>query len=135
MDFFEGGQELGAGCLLQEVTGGASGERIIDVIGIFVHREHDELGSGEDRFELADGLDTTDAREIDVHEDDIGLQELEFGEGGFGRTPLTGEAEAGCAHNPAGQDFARLGVVLDEGNGDGHGIVIVDFSGKGSHVF
>lgn len=117
---FEGREEFLSRSLFQQVASGTGGEGAVDVIGVLVDGEHDELGVGKCGFEAFDSFDSAHAGQIDVHEDDVGLFIGQEANGAFGVTPFAGEAEARGTRDPSRQDFACLGVVLDDGDCDGH---------------
>ena len=81
-------QQLFRPGLFKHVAGCARGERVKNVLGILVNRQHDDLGAREQGFEAAGAFDSVDAGQIDVHQNDVGpdlgnLLERIFGAGVF----------------------------------------------------
>jgi hypothetical protein len=120
MDFTEGTNEVRPLGLLEEITGGAGLEGLKDVVGVLVDGQHHKLGGRELGFELADALGAVHAGQVDVHEDDVGLELADGSEGAFARAMVAHAAEAVGAIDPVDQDLPRLGIVFHDGNFDCH---------------
>ncbi|MPN17852.1 hypothetical protein SDC9_165207 [bioreactor metagenome] len=65
-------QQLRSGCLLQQVTGGTGHQCIVNVVGILVNGEHDELRIGHLRLEPLHRLHAAHPGEIDIHQNHVG---------------------------------------------------------------
>ncbi len=67
MHVLESREQFLARGLFEQISGGAGGERVVDVVGIFVNGQHNELRGRQERFELLDGINTAHAGQIDIH--------------------------------------------------------------------
>ena len=90
------------------------------MVGVLVNRDHHKLCVGQQRFEPAHTLDAVDAGQIDVHECYLGLGGGHAGYRVFARPMIAHAGEVLGTVDPACKDFARLGVVFNNGYPDGH---------------
>ena len=120
MNFENGFEQFGAFGALEEVTVCARGQRAEDIFGIFVNREHDDLKFGNELLQLANAFDAVDAREIDVHQDNLRADFGNFFNGFFGSAVMAEAFEAIGAIQHAGEGVSQLLVIFDDGDGYGH---------------
>jgi len=116
----QGIDKLGAWSFFQQVTCRSRSKGIIDVICVFIDRQHDELGLLKKRLQFANGFHSTDAWQVDIHEHDIRTQFTKRCKGSFGIAPLADELESGRTSDPTRKNFAGLCVVFNDSYGDAH---------------
>jgi len=117
----EGREQFAGRGLFEEITIGTSHKSVKYGIALIVDGEHDELGPGQEGLEFADGIDAAHARQVDIHEHDIGQETGDFRHGIFTAGMLADALEVGGPVDQLHQSFTGGGVVFDDGNGDGHG--------------
>ena len=105
------------------------------MVGIFIHRQHDELGLRQCGFELADRFDAAHAGQIDIHQHNIGSFFRQAFQRALSIAPLARQTEISGAANPAGQNLPGLSIVLNNGNGNCHARLYLRFAEMGCHQF
>jgi hypothetical protein len=123
----DGGNEFFRRAAFQEVTAGAGTEGFKDTVGVFINGDHDDLGRRKELFEPGGAFDAGNVRELDVHEDNIGLLAGDLLEGFLG-----GGAKAYAFTFWGGVEevfeaLADEAIVFDDGD-FGHGGVDTNFT-------
>jgi hypothetical protein len=85
MQFRNGFEQFVGRSLLEQVTGGAGGQRLKNPVVILQDGQHHDLEFGLPEFQLADALDARHAGQLNVHEHDIRLQSWQARQRFFGR--------------------------------------------------
>ena len=117
----EGSQQFGGRGALEQIAAGPGGQRIEDVLCVFIDREHDDLELRGGLFEAADAFDTVHAGQVDVHEDHLRLAGRDVRQGVLGVGVLAEATEALGPVDQTAQRVAHLVVVFDNAHGDRHG--------------
>ena len=125
MDFADGFEQFLAGTALEHVAVRAGGERVENIFRVFIDREHHHLEAGQRGFQLPDAIHAVHAGQVDVHQDDFGPGLGQVGERVLGAGVVAGATEAVRALDHAGKRRAQLVVVLDDGNGNGHWVLVL----------
>src|ERR1051326_2673566 len=120
MNFVNGFQKLGAFSSLEQIAFGAGSECAENIVGVFVHSQHDDLEFGNELLQLANTFDAVDARKVDIHKDDLGADLGNVLEGVRGAAVMAEAFETLGAIKHAGECVAELLVIFDDGNGGRH---------------
>jgi hypothetical protein len=113
----DGGQDLVAVGVLQDVARGPGDEHAADDLLVLVARERDDPEVGEVRLEQTRGLDAVHRGHPDVHQDHVGRERTHEREGLRARARLAHHLEvAGLEEGQEG--FAEAGVVVHDENPD-----------------
>jgi hypothetical protein len=121
MNVLQGRNQFRAGSLLEEITGRTRGERVENMIRIFINRQHHELRGRKQRLQLADTFDTAHAGQIDVHQHHLRLLLRKGGQRRFSIPKLAQAAEARRAAEHRRQNLARRTVIFHNGHRNRHG--------------
>src|SRR5437868_7120170 len=116
-DLADGGDNVLGGGLLEQVSGSAGGERLLDMFVIPVGREHNDFSGGRSFEDLARRLGAIEARHGQVHDDNPGMelsgQSYRFPTGlGF-----TDDSNVLLTEQQSLETLANDGVVIYEQNG------------------
>ena len=117
--------------LFEQVTRRTRRQRIINVVGILIYRKHDELRLRHGGFQALYRIDSTHARQIDVHQYNLWFLFHQRRQRGFRITPLAHQSKPRRPAHPIRNDLTCLGVVFNNGHGYRHGILITHFAGHG----
>ena len=113
----DGGQDLVAVGVLQDVARGPGDEHAADDLLILVARERDDPEVGEVRLEQARGLDAVHRWHPDVHQDHVGRERTHEPEGLRARARLAHHLQvAGLEEGQEG--FAEAGIVVHDEDPD-----------------
>lgn len=89
----DGAQEIDRGCALEQKAAGPIFQRTEDQVAVVINGEHDDVHSGQELLQSCHALDPGHAREIDVHQHNIGQVPGQVGQGALGVGPGTRAAE------------------------------------------
>ena len=121
-DFLDRLQNLRALGTLQQIPRRTRLQRTKDVLGVLVGGEHDDVRLGQNLFQFADTLHAVHAGEIDVHQHHARFVIRKPDERRLGVTILPDALIARRAIDDAGKGAAQIRIVLDDGDGDRHGL-------------
>ena len=116
MNLLDGGEQFGRGFVLQDVTARAGAEGIENQVAVLVGGEHQHPQSRHGGLEFDNAINAAHAREIDVHEQHLGLFGRDVEQRGFAGGMRAQQAHAGSAAQQRDEALARFAVVFDNGN-------------------
>jgi hypothetical protein len=117
----DGGQDLVAVGVLQDVPGGAGDEHPADDLLVLVSRERDDAQVGEIRLQQPGRLDPIHRRHPDVHQHDIGREQANEAERLHARAGLTDHLEVPRLEQRQ-ERLTEAGVVVDDEHPDRPGV-------------
>ncbi len=120
MDITNSREQLGGRSLLQQITRRAGSQGIKNVLGVLIHREHDELSRRQKRFEPANAFHAAEAGQIDIHQNDVRAGLREFLHGSFRGGVLGEAAKARRVVDEFCEAGTNASIVFNNGNGDAH---------------
>ena len=120
MDLLERAEQFLAPHLLQKITARPRCQRVENMVGILIHRDHHELGSRQTRLERAHAFNAVHAGQIDVKEDYRGLFLRQFEDRRLGVAIFSGQLKPLGMTYPLGEDFPRRHVIFNQGHRDFH---------------
>ena len=122
MDVPDAAQELVRRRPLEQVAGGAGGERGEDQVGVLVDRQHHDLHRRQQRPQPPHALDAAHARQVDVHQHDVGADGGQLGDRALAALVLADAREPIGAVDQPGEAGADARVVLDDRDADRPGL-------------
>ena len=120
MNLMNGRKQFSRWRLFEQVAGRAGSERVEDVLGILINSQHDDLRRRENGLKSANTFDPVQTRQVDVHQDDIGIGFGKFLQGAFGGRVLGKATIAGRAVDELCKTGTDASIILNNGNGDTH---------------
>jgi hypothetical protein len=100
--------------LFQQIAVGPGRQRAEDGDALLAGREHNELCFRQQRLEFADGLHAADARQVDVQQHDVGLQDRNFFNGVLARGVLAGAVKIRLLVDQLPQFVPRADIFFDD---------------------
>ena len=124
------GQQIIRLRLLEQITRGARRQRVKDMLGLVIHRQHHDLCAGQQRLEPAHTLHAVQPRQVDVHQHHLGIDFRNLPQRILRRRMLAQAAKSRSAINQPDQISAHALIIFDDGNGNAHGLVILPWAGR-----
>ncbi len=107
---------LAAG-FFQEITGGTCGQRVENVVGVFINGEDDEMFSREQRLRTVRRIECrVDVGQIDVHQDDVRFFHWQLQQRAGGVAVFAEAMEPLGLVDPTSENLPRRRIILNYGN-------------------